>query len=60
MSANYLSVQEIASRLRVSRMTAYRLIHEGEMTSVRIGRQFRIEETEVDRYIASNTKLATV
>jgi excisionase family DNA binding protein len=37
-----LTVAEVATLLRVSRMTVYRLIHTGELSAIRLGRTFRI------------------
>ena len=47
----FLTVAEVASMLRVSNMTVYRLVNSGAMKAVRIGKSYRIEETEVDRYL---------
>lgn len=47
----FLTVAEVAAMLRVSNMTVYRLINAGAMASVRIGKSYRIEEAEVDRYL---------
>jgi len=37
-----LSVAEVATMLRVSKMTVYRLVKLGELPAVRVGRSFRI------------------
>jgi excisionase family DNA binding protein len=34
----YLTVTEIAERMRCSKMTVYRLIHSGDLESIRFGR----------------------
>jgi excisionase family DNA binding protein len=47
----YLTVAEIASIMRVSRMTVYRLVNAKELTSKRIGRSFRVRTDEVERYL---------
>lgn len=39
--------------LRVSSMTVYRLIKAGELAAVRVGRSFRVRDTDVDEYLAS-------
>jgi excisionase family DNA binding protein len=39
--------------LRVSKMTVYRLIRQGDLPAVRIGRGFRIREDDVHRYLDS-------
>ncbi|MFO7592260.1 MAG: helix-turn-helix domain-containing protein [Acidimicrobiia bacterium] len=51
--ARFLTVQEVADMLRVSSMTVYRLIKAGELAAVRVGRSFRVRDTDVDAYLAS-------
>jgi excisionase family DNA binding protein len=46
-------VSEVARVLRVSKMTVYRLIRQGDLPAVRIGRGFRIREDDVHRYLES-------
>jgi excisionase family DNA binding protein len=47
----FLTVAEVASMMRVSKMTVYRLVHSGEMPAVRVGRSFRVPEQAVDDYL---------
>jgi excisionase family DNA binding protein len=42
---------EVAQRLRLSKMTVYRLINDGELQAVRVGRSFRIDVAELDAYV---------
>ena len=51
--ARFLTVQEVAGMLRVSSMTVYRLIKAGDLPAVRVGRSFRVQESDVDTYLAS-------
>jgi excisionase family DNA binding protein len=51
-TARFLTVQEVATTLRVSSMTVYRLIKSGELAAVRVGRSFRVREEDVDTYLA--------
>ena len=37
--------------MRVSKMTVYRLVHNGELPAVRVGRSFRVKEEDVDEYL---------
>jgi excisionase family DNA binding protein len=37
--------------MRVSNMTVYRLIRGGELKAARVGRGYRIRESEVDAYL---------
>lgn len=43
----FLTVAEVATLMRVSNMTVYRLVHAGELPAVRFGRSFRIPESAV-------------
>jgi excisionase family DNA binding protein len=47
----FLTVQEVAQLMRVSKMTVYRLVHSGELASVRVGRSFRVPERAVHDYL---------
>jgi excisionase family DNA binding protein len=51
--ARFLTVQEVADMLRVSSMTVYRLIKAGDLPAVRVGRSFRVRDTDVDGYLQS-------
>jgi excisionase family DNA binding protein len=51
--ARFFTVQEVASLLRVSSMTVYRLIKAGDLPAVRIGRSFRVRDVDVDTYLES-------
>jgi excisionase family DNA binding protein len=50
--SSFVTVAEVAGQLRVSNMTVYRLIQSGQLPAVRVGRSYRIRESEVDRYLA--------
>jgi excisionase family DNA binding protein len=47
----FTTVAEVASLMRVSKMTVYRLIHTGELPAVRVGRSFRVPESAVHEYL---------
>lgn len=47
----FLTVAEVAALMRVSRMTVYRLVHSGELASVRVGRSFRVPEHAVHEFL---------
>jgi len=53
----FLTVTEVASHLRVSKMTVYRLVHDGELKAVRVGKSFRILESEVSAYLRSASEV---
>ncbi|MEZ5159406.1 MAG: helix-turn-helix domain-containing protein [Marmoricola sp.] len=46
----FLTVAEVAQKMRVSKMTVYRLVHGGELPAVRVGRSFRVSEDDVNEY----------
>jgi len=50
--ARLLTVNEVADLLRVSRMTVYRLIKEGQLKALRVGRNYRLREDDVDEYLS--------
>lgn len=47
----FLTVAEVATLMRVSKMTVYRLLHSGELAAVRVGRSFRVPEHAVHGYL---------
>jgi excisionase family DNA binding protein len=47
----FLTVAEVAAVMRVSKMTVYRLVHNGELPAVRVGRSFRVPEQAVHTYL---------
>ena len=47
-----LTVDEVATALRVSRMTVYRMIHDDRLPAVRVGRTFRVSRAAVEAALA--------
>ena len=47
----FLTVQEVAELMRVSTMTVYRLIKAGDLRAARVGRSYRLRDTEVESYL---------
>jgi excisionase family DNA binding protein len=50
-----LTVSEVAELMRVSNMTVYRLIKSGQLKALRVGKNYRIRESEVDRYLSDRS-----
>jgi excisionase family DNA binding protein len=50
-----LTVVEVAAIMRVSNMTVYRLIKAGELPAIRVGKNYRIRESDVDRYLSERS-----
>lgn len=51
MGERLLTVAEVARTMRVSNMTVYRLIKSGQLRAIRVGKNYRIRESEVERYL---------
>ena len=47
----FLTVAEVATVMRVSKMTVYRLVHAGTLPAVQVGRSCRIPEAAVHTYL---------
>ena len=46
-----VSVEDLCVMLSIGKNTAYNLLHEQQIESVRVGRQFRIPKLSVERYL---------
>jgi excisionase family DNA binding protein len=46
-----LTVAEVAATMRVSNMTVYRLIKSGDLPAIRVGKNYRIRESDMDGYL---------
>jgi excisionase family DNA binding protein len=46
-----LTVTEVATALRVSKMTVYRLVTQGDIDSIRAGKSIRILKASLGRYL---------
>ena len=49
----FMTVTEVASMMRVSKMTVYRLVHSGELPAMRVGRSYRVPVAAVQEFMAS-------
>ena len=50
-----LTVREVAGTMRVSTMTVYRLIKSGQLPAIRVGKNYRIRESDVDTYLSERS-----
>jgi excisionase family DNA binding protein len=50
-----LTVYEVAAIMRVSNMTVYRLIKNGDLPALRVGKNYRIRESDVDVYLSDRS-----
>lgn len=51
MATKMLSVRDIATRLGLSAMTIYRLIHAGDIPAAQVGRSYRVSEEDLELYL---------
>ena len=51
MRSELLTVKEVAKILRVSNMTVYRLVKSKQLPAIRVGKNYRIKESDVNRYL---------
>lgn len=50
---SFLTVEEVAKRFRVSKMTVYRAVESGELRSIKVGkRTVRIPEDAVEEWVS--------
>jgi excisionase family DNA binding protein len=50
-----LTVGEVAATMRVSNMTVYRLIKAGHLAAIRVGKNYRIRESDVNKYLSDRS-----
>ena len=48
-----LNINEVATTLRVSKMTVYRFIRDGRLPAVRIGNSLRVYRGDLDTYLSA-------
>ena len=53
MQKDFYTAQELADKLRVNIMTIYRYIKAGRLKAYKIGKEFRIDESEFKRFMKS-------
>ena len=56
MKAKFLTLKEVAARLRVSERSIFRYIHSGKLKATKIG-YWRISEKDFDEFIKRNSNL---
>jgi excisionase family DNA binding protein len=50
-----MTVAEVADTMRVSTMTVYRLIKGGELAALRVGKNYRIRQSDVQRFLSERS-----
>jgi excisionase family DNA binding protein len=59
MEEKYYKPQEIAEILKVSYMTVYRWIRAGKLEAYQVQKQYRIRETDFNRFMKANKKASS-
>ncbi len=47
----YYTIEEVAKMLKVAYLTVYRWIRAGKLTAYKAGKQYRIEKTDLDKFM---------
>ena len=55
VTGGLLTVAEVAATMRVSNMTVYRLIKSGDLPALRVGKNYRIREADVVKYLSERS-----
>jgi excisionase family DNA binding protein len=55
MISKFLTVQEVAKMFRMNVLTIYEYIREGKLPALKIGRSYRILESDLQVFIKENT-----
>ena len=53
--SNFLTVWEIATTLKVSLKTIYRIIKAQKITAYKVGKQLRVDKKEFNRFLEKST-----
>jgi putative molybdopterin biosynthesis protein len=51
MESSLLTAEDVARQLRIKKYTVYELIKRGELPSSRVGKQVRVSQEDIDRYL---------
>ena len=49
----YYTIEEVAKMLKVVYLTVYRWIQDGKLKAYKAGKQYRINKSDLDRFITS-------
>jgi excisionase family DNA binding protein len=59
MEDKFYTTQEIADILRVDYMTVYRWIRAGKLEAYQVQKQYRIKESDFEKFMEANKKVAS-
>jgi len=52
----YMTVGDVATELNVSRMTVYRLIHDGQLRASEFGHNIRVHRGDLETYLERSVR----
>ena len=52
MTEQYYSMREVATIIKVAYLTVYRWVHAGKLPTSKVGKQYRISQTDLDNLLA--------
>lgn len=52
----YYSIKEVAKMLKVAYLTVYRWVQAKKLPAYKIGKQYRVEKSQLDRFIQNSKK----
>ena len=55
VTGRLFTAAEVAEAMRVSNMTVYRLIKSGELPALRVGKGYRIFESDLDHFLSERS-----
>ncbi len=50
----YYTIEEVAKMLKVAYLTVYRWIRLGKLSAIKAGKQYRIANTELNKFVNSD------
>jgi putative molybdopterin biosynthesis protein len=53
MESRLLTAEDVAQQLRIKKYTVYELIKRGELPSSRVGKQVRVSQADIEKYLAA-------
>ena len=56
MEEKYLTIEEVAKRLRVNKLTVYRLAEKGKIPAFKFGKSWRISSIKLEKIFEGDNK----
>ena len=56
MNTDIMTIKEVAAYLKLTEKTAYRLAAEGKIPGFKVGGSWRFRQTEIDKWIETETE----